>query len=102
MASATRRDGSARANAVFNVLLTEPQKRLAAWLCPFACSRPGDMQGRGRGRIQGMGDVSASEVGKLRTEVERLRRELDHVLRAIGQEQDLADQPRTEFLTLDA
>lgn len=60
------------------------------------------MQRRERGRIHIMEDVSANEVGKLRSEVERLRRDLDHVLRAIGQEQDLADQPRTKFLTLDA
>jgi len=45
---------------------------------------------------------SLPELEGLRTEVERLRRDLDHVLRAIGQEEDLAEQPRTEFLSLDA
>jgi hypothetical protein len=65
-------------------------------------SPPGGKQTRERVRIHGVGNDSANEVGKLRAEVERLRRDLDHVLRAIGQEQDLADEPRTEFLTLDA
>lgn len=49
-----------------------------------------------------MEEACANEVGKLRSEVERLRHDLDHVLRSIGQEQDLAEQPCTKFLTLDA
>src|SRR4051794_2917266 len=81
MACATTPDDSARGNAVFNVLLTGtvrsrfPTSGCQGGSAPFAFSRSGDMQGRGRARIQGMGDVSASEVGKLRTEVERLRRD---------------------------
>ena len=60
------------------------------------------MQRGKRGRIHVMEEACANEVGKLRSEVERLRHDLDHVLRSIGQEQDLAEQPCTKFLTLDA
>jgi hypothetical protein len=49
-----------------------------------------------------MSEESASEGQNLRDEVRRLRQDLDHVLRVIGQEQDLPDQPRTKFLSLDA
>ena len=53
-------------------------------------------------RIHSMGEVSAGELEKLQEELRRLRHDLDHVLKVIGQEQDLPDQPRTKFLSLDA
>ena len=42
------------------------------------------------------------ELEKLRGEVQGLRHDLDHVLKVIGQELDLPDQPRTKFLSFDA
>ena len=60
------------------------------------------MQKGAPARIHFMGEVSADELGKLQEEVGRLRHDLDHVLKVIGQEQDLPDQPRTKFLSLDA
>src|SRR5437870_12057891 len=42
------------------------------------------------------------ELNQLRREVARLRRDLDHVLRVIGQEEKLPEQPRPPFLLLDA
>jgi hypothetical protein len=44
----------------------------------------------------------ADELNQLRNEVARLRRELDHVLRVLGQEEKLPQQPRPPFLLLDA
>src|SRR5438045_406201 len=44
----------------------------------------------------------ADEITELREEVARLRQDMDHVLRMIGQEEDLPEQPRPEFLLLEA
>ncbi len=44
----------------------------------------------------------SDELNQLRREVARLRRDLDHVLRVIGQEEKLPQQPRPPFLLLDA
>src|SRR2546430_4917424 len=44
----------------------------------------------------------ADELNQLRHEVARLRRDLDHVLRVLGQEEKLPQQPRPPFLLLDA
>ena len=46
--------------------------------------------------------VMSDELNQLRREVARLRRDLDHVLRVIGQEEKLPQQPRPPFLLLDA
>jgi hypothetical protein len=46
--------------------------------------------------------LMADELNQLRNEVARLRRELDHVLRVLGQEEKLPQQPRPPFLLLDA
>ena len=42
------------------------------------------------------------ELTQLKKEVAQLRRDLDHVLRVIGQEEDLPEQPRSPFLLLEA
>lgn len=42
------------------------------------------------------------ELSQLKAEVERLRQNLDHVLRVIGQEEELPEQPRAPFLLLEA
>lgn len=42
------------------------------------------------------------ELSQLRNEVAKLRRDLDHVLRVLGQEEKLPQQPRPPFLLLDA
>lgn len=42
------------------------------------------------------------DITQLKQEVAHLRRELDHVLRMLGQEENQADQTRPEFLLLDA
>jgi len=42
------------------------------------------------------------ELAQLKKEVVQLRRDLDHVLRVIGQEEDLPEQPRSPFLLLEA
>ena len=42
------------------------------------------------------------ELNALKEEVARLRGDLDHVLRVIGQEEDLPEQPRPPFLLLEA
>jgi hypothetical protein len=44
----------------------------------------------------------ADELQQLREEVSRLRRDLDHVLRLIGQSGDLPEEQRSQFLALDA
>src|SRR5436190_14347556 len=44
----------------------------------------------------------ADELSELKQEVARLRADLDHVLRIIGQEENLPEQPRPEFLLLEA
>src|SRR5438046_6504229 len=46
--------------------------------------------------------VMSDELNQLRREVARLRRDLDHVLRVLGQEEKLPQQPRPPFLLLDA
>jgi hypothetical protein len=46
--------------------------------------------------------LMTDELNQLRREVARLRRDLDHVLRVIGQEEKLPQQPRPPFLLLDA
>src|SRR5204863_9214936 len=46
--------------------------------------------------------VMSDELNQLRREVARLRQDLDHVLRVIGQEEKLPQQPRPPFLLLDA
>src|SRR5256885_13107909 len=46
--------------------------------------------------------LMSDELNQLRREVARLRRDLDHVLRVIGQEEKLPQQPRPPFLLLDA
>ena len=42
------------------------------------------------------------ELDQLKKEVAQLRRDLDHVLRVIGQEEELPEQPRSPFLLLEA
>lgn len=46
--------------------------------------------------------LMADELNQLRNEVARLRRDLNHVLRVLGQEEKLPQQPRPPFLLLDA
>lgn len=46
--------------------------------------------------------IMEDELSQLKKEVAQLRRDLDHVLRVIGQEENLPEQPRPKFLLLDA
>lgn len=62
----------------------------------------GSRMAQARGDSATRSTVMADELNQLKREVTRLRRDLDHVLRVIGQEEKLPEQPRPPFLLLDA